>query len=462
MKGKEKCRALKEIRKAIADSNGIEYAVEECPFQGECKGTCPKCEAELRSLEKELENRQKMGKAIVIAGVSLSAASFMTACTPDILSILPSKAGGGDLDGEALPPDLEGMPTVDESLLNEESYYLGEAFDNYYCTKVFSDSLSADEFDISNYFSTDFLNEASVCDDKIVSMDEEIFDCMTDFYRNSFKSKHSYKDNYKYKEEYLAYSEPIEIFDFYRENEEYNVEKHCCDLLFTDSSKAISVQATIVYYQIISDSNDFTEVNDRLRMTAFAFLNKYMSEDMDFDNENGVSEYKVFVDSFVTYNDDNIISFCNTVESCRCYSLNGWENSQSVDREFVFGVNVDIQNAVLMDNKQIIDFTDDFASDLYQRYQAFTDLYSELNKLSTEQIKEILQSEGLILYFTPYGMEIGFNTHYTFYDDWIYVTYNNYDDYKTDVYDYDSSFGHEFDYDGVFGEGLRCKEFRKN
>lgn len=80
MKGKEKCRALKRIRKAIADSNNIEYAIEECPFQGECKGTCPKCEAELKSLEKELEKRQRMGKAIAIAGVSLSAASFMTGC----------------------------------------------------------------------------------------------------------------------------------------------------------------------------------------------------------------------------------------------------------------------------------------------------------------------------------------------------------------------------------------------
>lgn len=92
MTGKEKCRALKQIRKAIADSNGIEYAIEECPFQGECKGTCPKCEDELRNLEKELEKRQRLGKAVAIAGVSLSAASFMTGCSfSDVVS--------GALDG---------------------------------------------------------------------------------------------------------------------------------------------------------------------------------------------------------------------------------------------------------------------------------------------------------------------------------------------------------------------------
>ena len=30
MKGKEKCKALKEIRKQIAENNNIEYVVSEC------------------------------------------------------------------------------------------------------------------------------------------------------------------------------------------------------------------------------------------------------------------------------------------------------------------------------------------------------------------------------------------------------------------------------------------------
>ena len=42
MKGKDKCRMLKQIRKKIADANDIPYFVEECPYQGECRGTCPK------------------------------------------------------------------------------------------------------------------------------------------------------------------------------------------------------------------------------------------------------------------------------------------------------------------------------------------------------------------------------------------------------------------------------------
>ena len=70
-KGKTTCRILKEIRRQIAEANDIEYVVEECQYKGNCKGTCPKCEAEVRYLESQLHKRQMLGKAVVVAGLSL-------------------------------------------------------------------------------------------------------------------------------------------------------------------------------------------------------------------------------------------------------------------------------------------------------------------------------------------------------------------------------------------------------
>ncbi len=72
MKGKSKCRILKEIRKAIAKENDIEYVTSECKYQGDCSGTCPKCEAEVRYLEKELEKRKNSGKTVAVAGIAAS------------------------------------------------------------------------------------------------------------------------------------------------------------------------------------------------------------------------------------------------------------------------------------------------------------------------------------------------------------------------------------------------------
>lgn len=82
MQGKEKCKALKEIRRQIAEKNDIPYAVSQCSHQGDCKGTCPKCESELRYLERELAVRKNLGKAVAIAGISIGACSSLSACSP--------------------------------------------------------------------------------------------------------------------------------------------------------------------------------------------------------------------------------------------------------------------------------------------------------------------------------------------------------------------------------------------
>ena len=79
-KGKQTCKILKEIRKQIAAENDIKLVIEECTYQGDCKGTCPKCEAEVRYLERELEKRQRMGKAAVFAGMSLGTLFAATSC----------------------------------------------------------------------------------------------------------------------------------------------------------------------------------------------------------------------------------------------------------------------------------------------------------------------------------------------------------------------------------------------
>lgn len=73
MKGKTICKTLKEIRQQIAEENEIEYITSECHYQGDCSGTCPKCEAELAWLEKQLKLRKSLGKAVVLTGIAMGA-----------------------------------------------------------------------------------------------------------------------------------------------------------------------------------------------------------------------------------------------------------------------------------------------------------------------------------------------------------------------------------------------------
>ena len=101
MFGKKKCRILKEIRQRIADENDIPYVTRECSYQGECSGTCPKCESELRYLEEQLALREARGKKIAVAAL----------CAGMTLSVAGCGLNRPVIGGE---PDIAGMMEYSE------------------------------------------------------------------------------------------------------------------------------------------------------------------------------------------------------------------------------------------------------------------------------------------------------------------------------------------------------------
>ena len=70
VKGKSTCKLLKDIRQQIADANGISYQPKECHHKGDCAGTCPACEEEIRFLERELRARKGNGFSMKVAGIA--------------------------------------------------------------------------------------------------------------------------------------------------------------------------------------------------------------------------------------------------------------------------------------------------------------------------------------------------------------------------------------------------------
>lgn len=88
--GKNICHQLKNVRRSIAEENDIPLEIEECTYKGECSGTCPKCEAEVRYLESELAKRISLGKAATIAGLAVGlAAGTAQAQAPVKPSVVP-------------------------------------------------------------------------------------------------------------------------------------------------------------------------------------------------------------------------------------------------------------------------------------------------------------------------------------------------------------------------------------
>ena len=70
VKGKSTCKLLKDIRQQIADANGISYQPKEGHHKGDCAGTCPACEEEIRYLERELKARKGNGFGMKVAGIA--------------------------------------------------------------------------------------------------------------------------------------------------------------------------------------------------------------------------------------------------------------------------------------------------------------------------------------------------------------------------------------------------------
>ena len=127
VKGKSTCKLLKDIRQQIADANGISYQPKECHYEGECAGTCPACEEEIRYLERELKARKGNGFGMKVAGIAAGICATVMPMTAAAQGVKPDSTANrpvhtakkGDVkvvdlsDGCASPVVVRGM-VIDE------------------------------------------------------------------------------------------------------------------------------------------------------------------------------------------------------------------------------------------------------------------------------------------------------------------------------------------------------------
>ena len=126
-RGKKICSVLKTIRKQVADANEIKYEPRECHYEGECRGTCPACEAEVRYIERQLDIRRQLGKVVSILGIS-AGLSALTGCgdkakNVDHVSEVGSRLIMGEVrvdTPERLDGDVEYKSPVDTVIVDKD------------------------------------------------------------------------------------------------------------------------------------------------------------------------------------------------------------------------------------------------------------------------------------------------------------------------------------------------------
>ena len=123
VKGKSTCKLLKDIRQQIADANGISYQPKACRHKGDCAGTCPACEEEIRYLERELKARKGNGFGMKVAGIAAGICATVMPMTAAAQGVKPDSTANrpvntakkGDVkvvdlsDGCASPVVVRGM-----------------------------------------------------------------------------------------------------------------------------------------------------------------------------------------------------------------------------------------------------------------------------------------------------------------------------------------------------------------
>ena len=129
-KGKSTCRELKRIRKMIAEQNNIPLEDSECHYEGDCAGTCPKCDAEVRFLENALRKSKQLGKVVTLSGAALAFSacgnqapvetqSPYTVDSADVVMQIDST----DTDTLKIPPPPDEFDVLLGIVGREEPYY---------------------------------------------------------------------------------------------------------------------------------------------------------------------------------------------------------------------------------------------------------------------------------------------------------------------------------------------------
>lgn len=178
---------------------------------------------------------------------------------------------------------------------------------------------------------------------------------------------------------------------------------------FANNSKAL---LSFEYAQITGDIPNLEGINKAL-YEEIDLIEEHISSSEEFLSDG--DEYVYTGTCYVTYMSEEILSVA--------YVEYGYLNSQYVE-SYVISLNFDMKTGMLLGNTNLVEVNDNFSIDFRERCEAQNGEIAGLSILSDQEITEYL-SDGdyLIVFYTPLGMEIGFN----YYDGWVTVTYQDYE-----------------------------------
>lgn len=245
-----------------------------------------------------------------------------------------------------------------------------------------------------------------------------------DYFEDYFGDEYDFYDDYGEYDEYDEYDEygendiesyvPSENDEYYatladaiRDDLSYTVEKEVYK--YSDNSAAVDI---LVEYVTVEGAQLAFEdkINEALEAGAMYYAKEF-----------GAGDYTgimLVVSSYVTYMDENTLSV--VVDERYSYGSN-----ISVD---LYCMNFDLRTGTVQYNTDIINPTEDLAKAFLEMSEYQNGYVEFLDGMSPEEVCVYFEDEeSLILFYTPVGLEIGFN----YFDGWVTATLKEYEEYLT-------------------------------
>ncbi len=251
-----------------------------------------------------------------------------------------------------------------------------------------------DYFDDSydDYFNDDYFNDDYFNDD----YDDYGYD---DYFNDDY-------DDYDYdNEQYYT------LHDDIRQDLSYSVEFDYFEYESDDEDVAI-----LVSYPVIEGENvpNLAHLNDVIQEEVDLFKDYYEEEYIEY-MEDEDSYFTALSSGYVTYMDEEKLSIV----------FSEYIYSDYYDSAYLYCINIDMENGVILDNENILSIDDAFSVEFRKQSDIQNGEIVYVTGMTDQEITGLFNSPDVIVFYTPKGMEIGFNYE----DGWVTVTYEEYEKY---------------------------------
>ena len=254
-----------------------------------------------------------------------------------------------------------------------------------------------------------------------------------DFNDDSDFNYHDRNDDYDFDYDDDSYDDYFNYDDFYDgdyyEDAEYDDRYYNLhDEIRSDLSYQVEVEEfeyeseyenviVIASIPVISGENvpNLDKINKAIRAEVDDMTTLFEEEYESHIKESEENYFMASLLGYVTYMDEDKLSIA-------------YQEEMYNDRTggvYLRSINIDMKNGVVLDNADILAVDDDFSVEFRQKSDEQNGEISYLTYMTDQQITNYFKSDDIIVFYTPKGMEIGFNYE----EGWVTVTYEEYEKY---------------------------------